>query len=55
MRHEVSCGHRICGISASAIRGCYYGYVNYAVHGVDLAKVCNHVLVHHVVIDTVFG
>ena len=51
MCYEVCCGHQIHRISAIVIRGCYYGHVNNAVHGVNSVRVYNHVLVHRVVIE----
>ena len=42
------------GILAIVVRGCYYGHVNNAVHGVNSVRVYNHVLVHRVVIEMVF-
>jgi len=45
--------HQIRGISTNLIRECYCGPVSKVVQGVNSAKVCSHVLVLRVVIDSV--
>ena len=39
MLHEVCCGLQIRGISVIVVKGCHYGHVNNAVHGVNSVRV----------------